>query len=1002
MQKMKTISLVILCLATLFQGMAQEARGSVGSQATAPETGVKRAIVVGISKYNEDKLKLKYAENDAALFRDYLSKVEKLPEENIVYLGNEDAVAPNIVRELASLLKKSQEGDLVYFYFAGHGDVVDDFGEKEGFLLAADANAHQEYYAGGVIPLNLLNNKVVGNLTNKGVKVILILDACHSGFVFQEGTQKNLGTIQAMFENATKILSCGSDELSYESGDLQHGYFTYYLVKGLMGTADANTDNNLIYRELDDYLYNNVNATVSKKYNKQQTPVLRTQNDRATLKTISPQDNLIAFDDMQKQLKTNQGIASRGTGITRAESSELNHPLVKKFNTAIEMKRYHGSENSAFEIYLSAKKSGALSYGILNKMQSVLIRDLSSSAQQLINEYIGGTTNLPQGREFQKQARNLDVCLELLDEDNLVRDRIYTSKLLLEAYSDIRSKNYAGYKTAKKKLQEALKIEPHAAYIHNALGTIYNYEETYDSAHYHFNQAKKLINTWSTPNDNLAENLLDQYHYEEAKVQLEHSLGLSGTHINTYIQLGELNEKQGNYPEAEAYYKKALDVDSQNTNALRKMSALQQIKGNMEASSEWYKQAMKADSVTTVLEAGLVNYIEKNNLDNASAEKLLLNAIDYEPNYSTVYAQYADYLRLNNDKLARLKLADSLYGQAISKDPHNAWAYAGRGWLYQDLRRTSKANQSFQEGIKNNANKPEAYYYYANFLKGSQEYSQAETYYKQALEKDPLYIPAYTNLVEMYNASGQQEKSFALLNELIHKYPKAPDFWNLLGNTHFSKNEYGKAIEAFNQAIALDASYAKSYSNLGYSELQTSQFESAKKNYLRAHASNPYANKTSDMAEAIIGMAKNKENFGTPEDVEQLYKLASELDDTAKSGLPYVQYLYLKGDAKTAYNAAETLLNKPDAAKWQLDILELLVKCAIDNNDVLNADTYFTLLINKDKNPNLLLAGVYYIFKGNKQKGYDLIRHTNPEILRSTRLKSMYSQHTIDTYILMN
>ena len=126
------------------------------------------------------------------------------------------------------------------------------------------------------------------------------------------------------------------------------------------------------------------------------------------------------------------------------------------------------------------------------------------------------------------------------------------------------------------------------------------------------------------------------------------------------------------------------------------------------------------------------------------------------------------------------------------------------------------------------------------------------------------------------------------------------------------------------------------------------------------------------------------------------------MDDTAKSGLPYVQYLYLKGEAKTGYEATETLLNKPDAAKWQLDILELLVKCAIDNNDVPNADTYFTQLINKDKNPNLLLAGVYYIFKGNKQKGYDLIRHTNPEILRSTKLKSMYSQHTIDTYILMN
>ena len=86
-----------------------------------------------------------------------------------------------------------------------------------------------------------------------------------------------------LFENSTKILSCGPNELSFESADLGHGYFTYYLVKGLVGNADSNTDNSLQYRELDDYLYDNVYTTVSKKHKQNQTPVLRTQNDRLEL-----------------------------------------------------------------------------------------------------------------------------------------------------------------------------------------------------------------------------------------------------------------------------------------------------------------------------------------------------------------------------------------------------------------------------------------------------------------------------------------------------------------------------------------------------------------------------------------------------------------------------------------------------------------------------------------------------------------------------------------------
>lgn len=81
------------------------------------------AIVVGISKYKDERLNLKYADRDAQ----ELVKVLQSPsgggfeKERIVKLVNEDATTANITRALRSFLKKPAKDDIVLIYFACHG-----------------------------------------------------------------------------------------------------------------------------------------------------------------------------------------------------------------------------------------------------------------------------------------------------------------------------------------------------------------------------------------------------------------------------------------------------------------------------------------------------------------------------------------------------------------------------------------------------------------------------------------------------------------------------------------------------------------------------------------------------------------------------------------------------------------------------------------------------------------------------------------------------------------
>lgn len=998
---MKYIVILLLFLFSFATKAQDNSRGSKSTSIKSTNKGTKRALIIGISDYSSKELKLNYADNDAYMFKDYLSKIEKVLDENILFLANEEATGMRIYQELNNIYSNAVSGDVVYLYFAGHGDVVDDFGDKVGYLLAADANANQEYNGvGGVLPLAYLNEKVIPKLAEKEVKVFLVLDACRSGFIYKEGTQKNMLALQAMFENSIKFLSCGPNELSYESNELKHGYFTYYLVKALAGNADNNADNNIQYNEIDDYLYQNVNNTVSKKYNQNQIPIIRTENTRAIYKVVNSEDKKIVFEDVSKE-KINTEVKSRGNLTTKLDNPEVTK-FTKNFTDALNRKDYYGKKNSALEVYNSAKENKNITKDVTDRMQVKLIDKLASQAQSLINAYINSSSDLPSASEFLKQAKNLEICLELMDENDYLYSRIMASKLLLEAYSTIKNKNYSGYKNAKNKLNKALKIEPKAAYIHNAMGLIYNLEQKTDSAYYHFNEARKLIKTWSAPIGNLSDNLVLQNKYDEAKTLINISIGMNGSDSNSYAKLGEIYENEGKYHLAEENYKKSLKLESNNTYILQKLSQIYKTKGNIIESQKWFEKAIKTDSINTLLNYGMLNYINEQKIDKKRAENLFISAIENNPYRSELFSEYGDFLSINKFTTNRNALADSLYTKAIQYNPFNVSAYAGKGWQNFKLRKKIEAKSAFEKGIELNPNNPEAYFNYANYLnEGIKDFSNAIAYYKKAIEKNKLYIPAYIKLIELYLKQNQVDIAIDLLNHTLKNNNEIADLWNLLGDCYFSKRNFSEAIIAYKEALKVDHSYAKSYSKLGESAIEMNEFEDSKKHYLLANLNDPYQNKKSDIATYILSIARNKQKFGTPDAAKSLFKLAYEIDESFEKGFIYAEYLYLNADANTSSNICLELLKKVSQIKEKISLYELIIKIGIDINNKEICTKYMKLLTEeKQDTKNTLLKAVYCNYIGNLDCFNNTITMVNQKLLVSTKLREMYSNQTIEKYIL--
>lgn len=1000
MKRIRNLTYIVLLLPFLVFAQDEGARGSISKKVDkANVKGEKRALVVGVSEYQSKDLNLNYADDDAFLFKQYLTKVDSVPEKNITYLVNKDATSFNILTALDDLINTSQEGDIVYLFFAGHGDVVDkdNVENKIGFLLAHDTNQDREFYGTqGVVPFEDVN-KTVNEIANKKARIILILDACKSGYLYLNGSQKNLEAANNTFENATKFLSCKPNELSYESTDaetLSQGFFTYYLVLGFMGAADSMIqDFNLHYFELEMFLKNNLASATNNK----QTPVIDTKASTEVFKKVTSKDKSDALKQVQDQQKLSLLLANRNSEANTDIIYNADNTIVNQFNDAIKKQNYYGNSNSALTLLKSAKKDNSVSKDVLKRMKNIIVNSLSTDAQLLVNSYIGNAEVLPPSSEFTSKANHLSICLDLLEKDHFSYNRILTSKLFLEAYAIIRARNFSKYPEAKQKLNEALKLEDRAAYIHNALGVVLNHENKFKDSEHHYRRANQLIPTWSFPLNNLGTNYHDQYRYNEGKTYLKEALKLQGSYATALNNLGAISESQGKYTEAEMYYHRVGESEGGFiVTTLRNLGNLYEKKGNIKKALDYYEQALNKNPKAVYTYYNFSELLIDESIDIKRAESMLKKAIELEPFFSRGHAEYADFLRRFPKNDDSYKEALDLYDFAINNDPFYEWAYAGRGWLYhkQDLKEEALA--SFNTSLEVNGNKPKPYHYLANYYKyGLKDYTKAEEYYKKAIEKDTFYLPAYEELVDLYNKNNQEEKSLEVLTKLVTWNSDAPDIWNLLGNTYFDLGDFTNAVTTYKKSIQIDSTYAKGFTNLAYSLMKTGKHKEAANTYKKAVLYNPFKNNLESFASLLLTEARKKNRNNNTTEAKEILSEAYALIQNYETTFALAEFNYFNDNANEANRIANTIKVEELSKTRKLKYLELLTKISVDLKLRAESNNYFMQLKAINPRPNHVLEALVKLTNKDKKGAIETLAKTNALMLRDKFLVKKYSENTI-------
>ena len=237
------------------------------------------AIIIGIADY-KSLPKADFSNNDARTFYDYAIRALGIKPENIKLLVDADAEEVEILRAFRNWLpSKVRSTTDVYVFYSGHGLPTAD-GQS---LYLIPPRAARDLIDDTAIPFSKINGALQ---SAKPKSVTMILDACYSGqarsgeALVANARPVQLKTENRLFpENFTVITASQNDQISSSNPELQHGIFSYYLMKGMEGDADANRDGKITLGEMQAYLVENVGRQAG-MMNRKQEPQLVGDADR--------------------------------------------------------------------------------------------------------------------------------------------------------------------------------------------------------------------------------------------------------------------------------------------------------------------------------------------------------------------------------------------------------------------------------------------------------------------------------------------------------------------------------------------------------------------------------------------------------------------------------------------------------------------------------------------------------------------------------------------------
>jgi protein O-mannosyl-transferase len=232
---------------------------------------------------------------------------------------------------------------------------------------------------------------------------------------------------------------------------------------------------------------------------------------------------------------------------------------------------------------------------------------------------------------------------------------------------------------------------------------------------------------WMAHN-NLASDLLDKGHPDEAIAEARLSLALMPRNAEAYVTLGDALGSQGDGREALVQYGRALEIEPGNAIARNNLGNALLEAGRLEDAVEQYRRALAT-----------------------------------KPDFAKAHANLGDALL----RLGRPDEAIAEYLNALGDDPLQPGAEANLGTALAQKGRMDEAVIHFERSLAIDPRFAIAETNLGNVLLQSGKLDEAITHYKRALEIDPNSSAVHNNLGYALRKSGRLDEAIAHFREAL-------------------------------------------------------------------------------------------------------------------------------------------------------------------------------------------------------------------------------------------
>ena len=313
---------------------------------------------------------------------------------------------------------------------------------------------------------------------------------------------------------------------------------------------------------------------------------------------------------------------------------------------------------------------------------------------------------------------------------------------------------------------------------------------------------------------------------------LEGSVRKSGDQVRITAQLIQVDN--GFHLWSETYDRKLIDIFSIQDEIANEI--LLQMKTQLLGDATGPAEASRTDPVVYALYLKAKQRIyTRIGPEIEAAVKELDEAIKMDPQYAPAYAQRG---------IATIMLSETQYGslqeveanrrgkrfidQALELDPNHSDAWAGLGLYYgKDSATLDDAIDALVKALELNPNSIDASNWLHIALNNVGDIEGSVAILEELTNRDPLYRPAFTNAMQVFNATGHTEKADALLERMTTFDPDSPDLLLARATNALFSGHAGEGLSLMEERRTRGpmSGIANVYVSLGL--IRTGQFERA-------------------------------------------------------------------------------------------------------------------------------------------------------------------------------